>query len=97
MALIETSHPLRHLILPVTSSFPLNTFSLSMKLNISFKKLMWDEVLVTARLNVFVQLIVELLTQSNNESNLERNSAVPIAVGERPPTLTYVHRDAATV
>ena len=57
MALIETNHPLRHLILPVTFSFPLNTFSLSMKLNIFFKKLVWDEVLVTARLNVFVQLI----------------------------------------
>ena len=41
--------------------------------------------------------IFELFTQSNTESNLETNSAVPIAADGRPPILTYVHRDAATV
>ncbi len=59
--------------------------------------LWWDEVVVMARFNTFDELIVDTFTQSNKESNLNRSSAVPIADDARPPMLTYVHNDAATV
>jgi hypothetical protein len=50
-----------------------------------------------AHFNTFGELIVNTLTQSNKESNLNRSSAVPIADDARPPMLTFVHNDAATV
>ena len=43
---------------------------------------MWEEVLVRARFNAFGELKVEILTQSNKESNFKINSAVPIADDE---------------
>ena len=40
-----------------------------------------------AHLHFFVDCVVELFKQSKIESNLDRNSAVPMALDERTPTL----------
>ena len=47
--------------------------------------------LMQAHLHFFVDCVVELFKQSKIESNLDRNSAVPMALDERTPTLN-VHR-----
>ena len=49
------------------------------------------------RLRTLAEFSVELLKLSNRESNLETNSAVPIADCGKTPKLTYVHIAAGTV
>ena len=72
-------------------------FKLFRKLTASSKKRRCGDSWVKAHFNDFGEWIVDTLTESNKESNFKMHSAVPIADDGRPPTLTYINIDAATV
>ena len=54
------------------------------------KNVMCELFVVIGLLDSLIAFKLELLTQSERESNLERNSAVPLAQDDNPPNLTYV-------